>query len=732
MRPTSLLPRGKAERHLLRVFASCALLPLGALAILSARDEIVYPAGDLRIALPLAILLALCLVSLLAIRRIHQRLAPLERLVEGTRRIAEREADVRLVVDSGDEFEELAGRFNAMAGHLGEQLDALDRLVDVGRDILAAVDSEGIVSAVLSRIREVHPSDSVALTLVRASDPGALQTFVDHGDKGRAEVVDGPGFTSQEVRQLAGQSHHQLLEMKGTMPRCLEPLARAGMAQCLVLPLFVKEKLAGLIALGHRDAGDVDRERIPYARQLADQTALALGNAVVREENRLLAYYDSVTDLPNRRMYKDRLKQALHYSRRRHQLLATCSLNIDGFKRINDTLGFDGGDRFLREVGKRLGRCIRFTDAVARAGTESYEVAISRLGGDDFSILLPELSNEHDASRVARRVQKEFSKPFVLDGRELFTTASIGIAIYPFDGEDAETLLRNADTAMHCAKRRGCNNYQFFAKSMNAEASRKLHLEARMRRALERGEFSVHYQPVHEVATGNLAAAEALLRWDDPDMGMVRPDEFIPVAEETGLITTLGAWVLQTACAQCREWEEAGLGEIRMAVNLSGHQLRVPKFVETVSDALESTGLPPRRLELEITESTIMQDDDLTIAALNQLHRLGVGLALDDFGTGYSSLSYLRRFPIHRVKIDRSFVKEIPANQDDGAITAAIIAMAHNLRLGVVAEGVETDEQLEFLRERGCDEVQGFLFSPAVAAEEFSRFLQGKEDEPRS
>jgi EAL domain-containing protein (putative c-di-GMP-specific phosphodiesterase class I) len=321
------------------------------------------------------------------------------------------------------------------------------------------------------------------------------------------------------------------------------------------------------------------------------------------------------------------------------------------------------------------------------------------------------------------------SKPFLVDGREMFATASVGIAIFPFDGGDGETLLRNAETAMHCAKSRGRNLSQFFAKSMNAEVSRKLHLESRLRKAIDRQEFTLRFQPVFEAATGKLTGAEALLRWNDPDMGMVRPDEFIPIAEETGLIVPIGEWVLRAACAQCHAWQEAGLGRIRMAVNLSGHQVRQAELVETLAGVLAETGLDPSLLELEITESTIMQDDDITTGTLNELHQMGVRLALDDFGTGYSSMSYLRRFAINRVKVDRSFIKEIPTNPDDGAITAAIIAMARSLRIPVVAEGVESAEQLEFLRECGCDEIQGFLLGGPITPEEFSRFMEGKEQE---
>jgi EAL domain-containing protein (putative c-di-GMP-specific phosphodiesterase class I) len=311
-----------------------------------------------------------------------------------------------------------------------------------------------------------------------------------------------------------------------------------------------------------------------------------------------------------------------------------------------------------------------------------------------------------------------------VDHHEIFVTASIGIAVAPSDGEDVETLLKNADTAMYAAKDRGRDSFQFYSKSMNQAAERKLDIERCLRRALEDDALSLHYQPLLEAVSGATRGAEALLRWDDPELGPVSPSEFVPVAEDTGLIVPIGTWVLRNACAQAQAWQTAGYRPIRMSVNVSGHQLRQPTFVGTVEQTLRDSRLSRAYLELEITESTIMQDDEATAAAFRELDELGVGLVLDDFGTGYSSLSYLRRFAIGRVKIDRSFVAEIPGNSEDMAFTAAIVAMAHNLLLTVVAEGVETLEQVQSLRELGCGELQGYLFSVPVPAGEFVRFLE--------
>ena len=440
------------------------------------------------------------------------------------------------------------------------------------------------------------------------------------------------------------------------------------------------------------------------------------------EENRQLAQYDTLTGLPNRRFFQDRAERAVLVARREGTLFATCFLDLDGFKRVNDTLGHSAGDDLLRQVTKRLVNVVRLSDSIARSG-EYDTMGVARIGGDEFTLLLPGITQALDADRIARRVVEALRAPFDVAGHELSVTASMGISIYPVDGDDVETLLKHADMAMYCAKEQGRNNFQFFSASMNDESKRKLELEERLRGALSRDELSVHYQPVRDGASGAVVGAEALARWEDQELGTVSPGEFIPVAEDAGLIGAIGEWVLRTACAQSRSWQDAGFRPIRMAVNASGHQVREPGFVDKVMQALEDTGLAAEQLELEITESTILQDDEVINAAFEALGELGVSLALDDFGTGYSSLTYLRLFPISRLKIDRSFIQGIPGDAENLAVSAAIIAMAHHLTLSVVAEGVETEEQARALRELECEGLQGFLFSPPVPPAEFVRFL---------
>jgi diguanylate cyclase len=442
------------------------------------------------------------------------------------------------------------------------------------------------------------------------------------------------------------------------------------------------------------------------------------------ERIRYLAYYDGLTGLPNRQLFHEQLRRALEWAERQSQCVALLFLDLDRFKQVNDTLGHTVGDALLCEVSGRMTRSLRLGDYLARPDGREPRGEVSRLGGDEFTVLLAGLASGEDAAVVAQRVLDELARPIPAGGYELFTTASIGIAVYPADGHDLETLLRNADTAMYQAKSNHGNSFQFYTEAMNATAARKLHLASRLRHALASDQLEINYQPIRNARTGEVCAAEALLRWHEPEMGAVRPEEFIPIAEDTGLILNIGEWVLRSACAQLHSWQSQGFEPIRIAVNVSTHQLRQPGWPQLVARILAETGVSADHLELELTESAILAHEDATVRALSELHDMGVGLVLDDFGPGYSSLSSLRRFPIERVKIDRSFVGDITDDPGDAALTTAILSMAQNLELRVVAEGVETREQAEFLREHGCHELQGFLFSPPVPAAEFARFLR--------
>jgi diguanylate cyclase (GGDEF)-like protein len=388
-------------------------------------------------------------------------------------------------------------------------------------------------------------------------------------------------------------------------------------------------------------------------------------------------------------------------------------LDLDRFKMINDTLGHDTGDRFLQAIGIRLEECLRERDTV------------SRFGGDEFAIILEDMAQAEDAAPLASKILEAFGRPFEIGGHEYYVTTSIGISLYPSDGTDAQTLLKNADAAMYQAKELGKNTYQFYSADMGAHAIERLTLETSLRHALERNEFVLHYQPQVALADGRIVGVEALLRWQHPQLGLLAPAQFIGLAEETGTIVPIGQWVARAACRQAKLWDEAGLPPLRVAINVSARQFNEPSFVDGIAQLLAQTRFDAGRLELEITESVIMKNAQVTVARLQALHAMGVRFAVDDFGTGYSSLSYLRRFAVHTLKIDRSFIHDITADQGDAEIVKTIIAMARGLKLAVIAEGVETKEQLAFLRGHGCEAVQGYLLSRPLPADQIPRLLAG-------
>jgi diguanylate cyclase (GGDEF)-like protein len=421
--------------------------------------------------------------------------------------------------------------------------------------------------------------------------------------------------------------------------------------------------------------------------------------------------HDSLTRLPNRTLFNDRLTQDLLNAQRRGQPLALLFLDLDRFKVINDTLGHATGDRLLCLAAERLRKVVRKGDTVAR------------LGGDEFTVLLSTLDLSTDAEKVAQKIIQLLEKPFYCDGNELHVTTSVGIAIYPKDGADSETLMRNADTAMYMAKQHGKNGYRFYDHSMNAASLERLEMESRLRSALEEEEFVVHYQPQWSIRSGQIAGVEALVRWCQPEKGLIAPSAFVPMLEDTGLIVPLGAWVLRNACRQARAWRNAGVGAITVAVNCSSRQFADQRLVRDVQDVLQETGLEPNRLTLEITENAFMENHEELLGAVRSIRGLGIHLAIDHFGAGYSSLAYLKRFPVDTVKIDKSFTQDIPADPDGAAIVKAIIAMAHNLNIQVVAEGVETDNPLAFLKTHGCDYVQGYLLGAPLPGDEMGRML---------
>ena len=464
----------------------------------------------------------------------------------------------------------------------------------------------------------------------------------------------------------------------------------------------------------------------PFHVHEVRRMAIALGSKW-RAERRIvrLAYFDSLTGLPNREQSGARLAAALESAAKHQQTLALLYIDLDNFKRINDTLGHGVGDELLRVVATRLGNALRSNDSVARAGSETSRLGnLARLGGDEFIAIVQDIDGADAPGVVADRLIRVLQEPMQLAHHTVVITPSVGVATYPTDGQDAETLLKHADMAMYFSKRRGPGMFAFFDPNMNVGVVRRFTLEEQLRGALERGELSLHYQPEFDISGGHLSGMEALLRWNNEQLGVVQPGEFIPVAEESGLILPIGEWVLRQACQQAKQWLAEGVQLGRVGVNVSAQQFSMRTFPAQVESILRETGLDPAVLELEITESVVLKDENWAEQALRDLKRIGVSLAIDDFGTGHSSFSRLRQLSVDRLKIDRTFIKGLGDSHDDRAIAEAIISMCHALKLRVIAEGVETMPQLLFLQERQCTEAQGFLLSVPLPVQEAGQFLR--------
>jgi len=436
-----------------------------------------------------------------------------------------------------------------------------------------------------------------------------------------------------------------------------------------------------------------------------------------------LTFYDTLTGLPNRQLFLDRLLWSLRCAKRDGTCGAVLHIDLDHFQKINEALGHELGDSLLIAVGDRLLKGIPADGAIA--GVESQAI-LSRVGGDEFNVLVPEMRRVESAVEMSRILLDAMREPFRVNGSEVFISGSIGVAIFPNDGDSSDTLLKHAGVAMNQAKLRGRNTYEFYSANMNARALERLSLENQLRRALERDELVAVYQPKVDILTGRVTGSEVLLRWYHPEKGSISPVQFIPLAEETGLIVPFGQWVLSTACKQNQIWQSAGLAKIRVAVNVSARQFRDGKFIQTLVNALELSKLDPQYLTLELTENTIMENAQENLDILHEIKEMGIKLSVDDFGTGYSSLSYLKQLPLDELKIDRSFITGIRSETDDAPIVTAIIAMAHSLGMRVVMEGIETEHQLKFSRDRGCDEYQGFLFSQPIPSAEFEALFKNK------
>ena len=692
------------------------------------KNEVLEPMAEFTNTFLIVVGLSSLAVLLLSVSQIRRSVLPLEELQKGTRRIAQRDFASRVTVTSRDEFEQLASSFNTMATQLGRQFNALATAAEIDRAVLSATDATAIVDTVLGRIRDLFPCSMVSVTLGVPDGAKSVTSVIQDYEKG-GRHVERISLRPADVQALLTGPEVLELRNEASIPPYLAPLTALGATSFIVLPLSYQRQLSGIIALGERiDLVPTEEDRLQM-RRLADQAAVALANARMLEQVRELAYYDSLTGLPNRLSYKERLAYALEQASRGQRLVAAFFIDLDHFSRVNDTLGHEVGDQLLRHVAARLRSCCREREDEVGPALASLAPEVARLGGDEFTVIMPNLHDAQDAGKLARRILSSFAQPVRVGTHEIFINASIGIAIYPYDGEDIDTLLMHADTAMYKAKEQGGSSYQTYSKSMTTTALQRMTLENDLRRALERNEFEVHYQPIVDAYTNTVVAAEALLRWRHPELGLLLPSEFIPIAEENGLIVPMGEWILQSACLQNRSWQDAGLPRIRVSVNLSSRQLK-RGLTDTIGRALQISGLEARYLSLELTESVLVNHHREGTEALHALRAMGLHLAVDDFGTGYSSFSYLKHFPLDTLKIDRSFIREIAIQPDDAAITTAIIAMGHALGLRVIAEGVESEAHLTLLQSQGCDELQGYLVGRPVPADRFVEHLTHKRNGP--
>lgn len=565
----------------------------------------------------------------------------------------------------------------------------------------------------VSRVRRLR----LMLVSRQGADTHHLETLFDAAGRGQFHVdwVHGMAQAAQTARD-AREAEYDAVILHLDRPKDHNSKTIRAVSELFAdIPLIIcgtsddEDAAVQTLAFGAQDY--VVMETLD-ADALIRSIRFAMERKRMERQLQSLVHYDSLTRLPNRQLLLDRLTQAIAQATRQQTLVGLLLLDLDRFKLVNDTLGHEFGDKLLADVALRVNACIRDSDTLAR------------LGGDEFVVVLNGINGAQDAAKVAKKIIDKLSKPVVIEGHEVFVTTSIGISLFPNDGIDKNALITNADVAMYRAKEEGRNHFQFYTVGMNATTVEQLNLENDLRRAIERDELLLHYQPQISLPDRRIVGVEALVRWQHPELGLVPPARFIPIAEETGLIVPIGQWVLQTACAQAKEWLDSGLPPVVVSVNMSSRQFHQEDMLRTVTDALEESGLSADQLALEITESSLMKNPEDAVVTLCLLHNMGIGIAIDDFGTGYSSLGHLKRFPLQALKIDRSFIDDVTENPEDAAIVRAILAMAHSLNLKVVAEGVERENQLEFLQDAGCEEIQGFLISKPVPAADFAaKFL---------
>ena len=649
------------------------------------------------------------LVLLASSAHVRRILGPINVLLSATKRFSQGELSARAEVERSDEFADLANAMNSMADELRTDIDALNRLSEIDQIILGGTEIDEIADLVLMQLID---TDSIACAAIAILDRshGASSVWHCRGTGDDKTKIVRLGLDENTRDALTGSTQAFPLDEIENV-RIHRLFSAYGVSGVFVIPVRVRDRCEAVLVLGGDFFGEISQESFHRPRDLAGRLAVALESHRREDELVRQATIDSLTGLPNRELCRDRLEQALIRARNGQHSLSLAFIDLDRFKHVNDSLGHSSGDELLRQAANRLVSCVGDTDTVAR------------LGGDEFVVIIPQPTGSRSTDRITAQILQALSEPFKVGPNQIFISASIGTVTYPRDGDTEETLLRKADLAMYGAKEAGRDQAHAFTTVMEDRVCARVSLETDLRQALDRNELSLAYQPQIQLATDQCIAAEALLRWYHPTRGVVSPADFVPLAEETGYIGILGAWVMSTACRQFKQWQHDGLPIKRIAVNVSAEQFGQPDFASQVQDCIENAGILPEYLELEVTEGVFVGDLPKAVAVLERLKSLGVSVAIDDFGTGYSSLSYLRDLPFDIVKIDRAFIKDIPHSREACAIVNAVAAMTHTLEKEVVAEGIETESQRDYLRKLGVELGQGFLLAKPLAASDFAAWF---------
>ncbi len=655
-------------------------------------------------------LLSLLIIGLLSLIQIRKTMVPLEQLIQGTKKIAEGDF-TSVKVDGDSEFSELATAFNAMSAYIKQQFNTLQALSKIDREIISKIDIEQVTQLVINRMQTLKPDCIILIANLESQSASHQQcncTVASHSTLNTLRLSLSPG----EINSISLHQQGEIKKCSPTSSLAHERLmAELGAKHLWVYPVFWQGNICAFIAVGCKAIVKGNNPKWSEFRDLASRVGIAIATHEREQKLLLEAQYDNLTGLPNRILLQDRLKLAMEHSDHTGKAMWVVFIDLDRFKVVNDSMGHTVGDELLKEMGSRLLAETRDSDTVAR------------FGGDEFVIVLSGDAGENIQLSVLNRIMETIAEPAEINHHELITSCSIGIAVYPNDGNNAETLIKNADIAMYRAKDLGRNNYQFFTQDLNDKAAERMQMISLLRKAIEHHELSLHYQPKVDLRTNKIVGLEALLRWYSPTLGYVPPDKFIPVAEEAGLIIPIGEWVLQTACQQTVVWQQAGIKSLLMSVNVSARQFQEENFVEKIQSILLKAGLKAENLELELTENILMDSSDQTVNTLNTIQSLGITLSIDDFGTGYSNLSYLHKLPIHILKIDKVFIDTITANAKKAPIVDTIIHFAKNLNLKVVAEGVETVDQANYLKKQGCDQIQGYFFSKPLPVDAATTLL---------